>query len=92
MLKLRRGEFSLVEEKLPPGSQMLRAPLKDLALPDTCVIAAVIRHGKVLVPRGNMSFEVADEVLAVVNNEAVPALRALFAPPEGGSGRPGTNR
>jgi trk system potassium uptake protein TrkA len=59
---------------------MLRAPLKDLKLPDACVIAAVIRRGKVLVPRGNMAFEVADEVLAVVNNAAVPALRALFAP------------
>lgn len=81
LLKLRRGEFSVVEEKLPPRSKMLRAPLKDLGLPEMCVIAAVIRRGEILVPRGNMSFEVGDEVLAVVNNDAAPSLKALFAPP-----------
>ena len=55
LLKLRRGEFSLVEEKLPPGSQFLDRPLKDIPLPATCVIAAVIRAGQVLIPRGNIS-------------------------------------
>lgn len=83
LLKLRRGEYSLVEEKLPPGSQMLGAPLMELPLPETCVIAAVIRHGKVLVPRGSLHFDVGDEVLAVVDNASLPALRAVFAPGEG---------
>jgi trk system potassium uptake protein TrkA len=78
LLKLRRGQYSLVEEKLPPGSKVLDIPLKDLPLPDTCVIAAVIRRGEVLTPRGNMLFEVGDEVLAVVDNESKEALRNLF--------------
>jgi trk system potassium uptake protein TrkA len=78
LLKLRRGQYSLVEEKLPPGSKVLDIPLKDLPLPDTCVIAAVIRRGEVLTPRGNMMFEVGDEVLAVVDNESKEALRNLF--------------
>jgi trk system potassium uptake protein TrkA len=78
LLKLRRGEYSLVEEKLPPGSPMLNAPLKDLPLPETCVVAAVIRAGRVLAPRGDMAFEVGDEVLAVVSNQALPDLKELF--------------
>jgi trk system potassium uptake protein TrkA len=80
LLKLRRGEYSLVEEKLPPHSQFLQAPLKDLPLPETCVIAAVIRQGRVLAPRGNMKFEAGDEVLAVVSNDFLLALKQLFAP------------
>jgi trk system potassium uptake protein TrkA len=80
LLKLRRGEYSLVEEKLPLNSRFLQAPLKDLPLPETCVIAAVIRQGKVLAPRGNMMFEAGDEVLAVVSNEYLLALNQLFAP------------
>jgi len=81
LLKLRRGEYSLVEEKLPPGSQMLGTPLKELPLPETCVIAAVIRSGKVVTPRGNMIFEAGDEVLAVVDKMSLDQLRALFSPP-----------
>jgi trk system potassium uptake protein TrkA len=80
LLKLRRGEYSVVEEKLPPGSKILGTPLKDLPLPETCVIAAVIRGGKVVIPRGNMLFEEDDEVLAVVDNKALGELRDLFAP------------
>lgn len=80
LLKLRRGEYSVVEEKLPPGSKALKRPLKDLALPETCVIAAVIRHGKIMIPRGNMVFESGDEVLAVVDEPALQVLRDLFAP------------
>ncbi len=79
LLKLRRGLYSLVEEKLPPGSKALGVPLKDLTLPETCVIAAVIRKGAVIIPRGNMIFEVGDEVLAVVDNDSKEALQDLFA-------------
>lgn len=78
LLKLRRGEFSIVEEKLPPGSPMLAAPLKDLNLPEKSVIAAVIRRGEMLIPRGTMTFEEGDEVLAVVENDSLDALRRMF--------------
>ncbi len=78
LLKLRRGEFSLVEEKLPPGSRMLNYTLKDMPLPAKCVIAAVIRKGEILIPRGNMHFEVGDEVLAVAANTCLPDLQRLF--------------
>lgn len=80
LLKLRRGEYSLVEEKLPLRSKILGTPLKDLGLPPTCVIAAVIRKGQVIIPRGDMLFEAGDEVLAVVANPAKAILRDLFAP------------
>src|SRR5690606_34818677 len=55
LLKLRRGRYSLVEEKVPPGAKAIGIPLKDLGLPDQCVIAAIIRRGQVTLPRGTMS-------------------------------------
>ncbi len=78
LLKLRRGEYSLVEEKLPAGSPMIGRALKDLPLPATAVIAAVIRDGQVQVPRGGLVFEEADEVLAVVDDGSLDKMRALF--------------
>ena len=78
--KLRRGKYSLVEEKLPPGSQVLGIPLKDLPLPATCVIAAVIREGEIVIPRGNLTFETGDEILAIIDSPAKETLKDLFAP------------
>ena len=78
LLKLRRGEYSVVEEKLPPSSPALGVPLRDLPLPESCVIAAVIRRGEMLTPRGNLVFELGDEVLAVVNNRSRKELYELF--------------
>ena len=34
LLKLRRGEYSLVEEKIPPGAKAVGVALKDVALPE----------------------------------------------------------
>jgi trk system potassium uptake protein len=81
MLKLRRGEYSLVEEKLVANSAMLAAPLKDLPLPAECVIAAVIRQGQVQIPRGNMMFQVNDEVLALVSNSSLAVLKKMLGRP-----------
>jgi trk system potassium uptake protein len=80
LFKLRRGEYSVVEEKLPVGSKAVGIALKDLPLPDSCTLAAVFRKGKVITPRGNLIFEEGDEVLAVVDNRSRQELSQLFAP------------
>ena len=82
LLKLRRGEYSLVEEMLPAGSLLLRAPLKDLPLPEACVITAVMRRGQMIIPHGDLQFEAGDEVLAVVDNASLGKLRQLFGSQE----------
>lgn len=79
LLKLRKGEYEIVEEKLPDDSQIIGIPLKDIPLPNTCVIAAVIRRGSVLIPRGNMIFEGQDEILAVVDDSSKTMLQQLFS-------------
>jgi trk system potassium uptake protein TrkA len=80
LLKLRRGQFSLVEEKIPPSAKAVGVAIKDLALPEQCVIAAIIRKGKMLVPRGITTLEAGDEVLAVTDRKGADQLAALFAP------------
>lgn len=82
LLKLRRGEYSLVEEKIPTGAMAIGKALKDLSLSDSCVIAAIIRHGKVVLPRGASVFEVGDEILAVADDEGLQALQACFSAPD----------
>ncbi len=81
LLKLRRGDYSLVEEKILPGAQSVGIPIKDLGLSDNCVIAAIIRQGKVIMPRGLSTFEPGDEVLAITDRPGAEQLRQMFAPP-----------
>jgi trk system potassium uptake protein TrkA len=81
LLKLRRGRYSLVEEKVPAGAKAIGVPLKDLGLPDECVIAAIIRDGHVTLPRGNSTLKEFDEVLAITDEDGARQLAALLAPP-----------
>ncbi len=80
LLKLRRGQFSVVEEKIPERAQAVGVAIQDLDLPDQCVIAAVIRGGKMIVPRGATVLETGDEVLAITDRPGVERLTALFSP------------
>jgi trk system potassium uptake protein len=79
LLKLRRGNYSLVEEKIPVGARAIGMAIKDLALPEHCVIAAIIRKGEVMIPRGITVFEAGDEVLAVTDVQGTTSLADLFA-------------
>jgi trk system potassium uptake protein TrkA len=78
LLKIRRGRYLLVEEKIPAGAPVLGRAIQDLPLPHNCVIAAIIRKGEIVVPRGLTTLEVADEVLAVVDSEGADELARLF--------------
>lgn len=80
LLKLQRGQYSLVEEKIAEGANAVGVAIKDLPLPEDCVIAAIIRHGKVLLPRGATIFEVNDEVLAITDRAGAEQLSKLLSP------------
>lgn len=80
LLKLRRGQYSLVEVRIPAGAKAVDMAIKDLALPGQCVIAAIIHQGKMVVPRGMTTLEVGDEVLAMTDDQGAKQLAALFTP------------
>jgi len=79
LLKLRRGEYSLVEEKIPAGAPAIGTAVKDLNLPENVVIAAIIRDGKIVVPRGQSVLQEKDEILAVTDRDGADQLARLFA-------------
>jgi trk system potassium uptake protein TrkA len=78
LLKLRRGRYSLVEEKIVEGARAVGMAIKDVPLPPHSVIAAIIRRGEIVIPRGAVRFEAGDEVLAVVDPPAAKLLASLL--------------
>jgi trk system potassium uptake protein len=79
LLQLRKGRYSLVEEKIPAGAKALLKEIKDLKFPENCVIAAIIRNGEIVIPRGSTTFQVDDEVLAVTDEDGAKSLVELFS-------------
>ena len=67
LLKLRKGEYSVVEEKVHPDSIAVGKCLNELEIPTECVIAAVIRKGKLIIPHGDTTLMPADEIIAVLH-------------------------
>ena len=82
LLKLRRGEFSIVEEKAHPDSPAIGKQIHELDLPEQCVLTAILRRGQLVLPRGNIVIEEADEVIAVVHSSAVAKLAAVLGHPQ----------
>ena len=82
LLKLRRGSYSLVSEKLPPGSVAVGRSIQELPFPSNSVVCAVVRRGGIVIPRGGLRFEEGDEVLALVDEASMAPLAALFGAPE----------
>jgi len=81
MLKLRRGKYSLVEEKIAPKAPAIGMAIKDMQLSPNCVISGIIRNGEIILPRGITALEEGDEVLALVDDPAREQLAKYLSRP-----------
>jgi trk system potassium uptake protein len=81
LFKIKRGLYSVVEEKVPAGAKVIGKQLKDLDLAEHCVIAAIIRNGIMTLPRGDSSLQAEDEIIAVASPEGALRLADLLAYP-----------
>jgi trk system potassium uptake protein len=80
LLKLRKGEYSLIEEKVHPLSPAAGNNLRDMQIPNECVIVAIIRKNQLLIPHGDTILHPADEVLALVHASQLKQLAILLGP------------
>jgi trk system potassium uptake protein len=78
LLKLNKGQYSLVEEKIEPTAVAVGKSVRDLNLPAECVLAAIIRQGHLVIPRGDTILQGADEVLAVVHSTQLAQLQIVL--------------
>jgi len=81
LLKIRRGQYSIVEEKIAPGSAAIGKEIKDLVLPNHCVISGIIRHTEMILPRGTTILQAGDEIFALVDDSARQQLAKLLGRP-----------
>lgn len=81
LLKLRQGQYDLVEERIHPQARAAHRAVRDLPLPAECVLVAVLREGSPILTRGDVVLLPGDEVLAVVHSGQASVLAALLGSP-----------
>ena len=78
LLKLRRGQYSIVEYQVSPSTPAAGKQVRDLDLPHDCVLTAVLRGGEMHVPRGETVIQPGDTVLALVHSSQLDRLASLL--------------
>ena len=84
LLKLRRGQYALVEERVHPTAAATGRRLDELTLPSECVVVAVLRDGTPILHDAAITLAPGDEVLAVVHVDSARELAGLLAPATAG--------
>jgi trk system potassium uptake protein TrkA len=85
LLKLRKGLYSLVEEKVHPNSIANGKALRELSFPPRCALAAIIRKGELTIPHSDVVLQPADEILAVIHSDEISQLAMILGPSNGGA-------
>jgi trk system potassium uptake protein TrkA len=78
LLTLGKGRYSLVEEKVHPMAMAAGKAIRDLHVPEDCVLVAVIRQGELVVPRGNTVLQADDMVIALAHTSHISPLHAIL--------------
>jgi len=82
VIDFEAGRVWLVGYEIEAQSPLLNRQLKDLSdlHQASVLIAAIVRHEKIQIPKGDDAIELGDTVYAVAPREGLPHLKAFFAP------------
>jgi trk system potassium uptake protein len=78
ILQFERGQARLVEVTLAENAPVVDRALKDVDMPRDATVVAVVRSEHVVMPRGDTTFEIGDEVLAMVTPDSEENVRAIL--------------
>jgi trk system potassium uptake protein TrkA len=78
LLKLSRGDCSLVEQTVQPHAPAAGKRVVELAFPVECILVAVLRGGRLVIPHGDTVLAAGDEVIALVHKSAAQGLSRIL--------------
>ena len=73
-----RGSMILVDIEIESDNRWCDNLIKDLVLPNECVITSILRDEKVIYPRGNTRIQECDNILVLTNTSGLSELKKLF--------------
>ena len=76
--KLVNEQVEALEFKVREKSAVVGVPLKDMITRDELLVATIIRNGRVIIPGGNDSIEIGDNVIIVTRNKHLMDLKDIL--------------
>ncbi len=78
LFSIESGVASLIDMKVPPKAKVVGQVIEDINIPSECVVAALVRDKKFVVPRGKTEILADDHVIFVGTNEAIQDVSDIF--------------
>jgi cell volume regulation protein A len=73
------SDTDLVDFIVPYNAAVIGRPIVELGLPGDSLIVLIIRNEQFIVPSGGTVLEAGDSILALVNKENLPGVRAVLS-------------
>lgn len=78
LVSLHGVDGEIIEFEVHKNNRLLRHPIKDLHLPEQCIIAGVVRGHESIVPNGDFHFKIKDKVIILALPEAIHKVEEIF--------------
>ena len=82
IVSFENGAAEFVQRRVFEQSPAAGGDLENIEIPNGLIVAAVMRNGKVTIPRGNDRIEVGDDVILFIRREELAMAQLLFPGPE----------
>jgi trk system potassium uptake protein TrkA len=78
LMKLNRGEYSIIQMKVAPNTKATNQLLKELSVPKNTVLIAITREEVMIIPKGDTQILAGDEILALTDEASRKDLKEIF--------------
>lgn len=68
LMTVKNSRVSINEISIPDNSYVVNKAIKNLKIPDDCIIISIIRNDNVIIPNGYSAIEAGDTVIAISKN------------------------
>ncbi|WP_440676283.1 Trk system potassium transporter TrkA [Candidatus Pelagibacter sp. HIMB1593] len=75
---IMNGEYEVIEAEIIETSELINKELKNSNLPEEIRIGAILRDGKVIIPRSDFVFQKEDKVVFLAKKDSISVVENIF--------------
>jgi trk system potassium uptake protein len=79
ILKLNRGNYSIVQMQVQQNAKAVNQLLKDLSIPKGTLLIAIVRGESIIIPKGDTHILADDDILAFTDEASPEKLEEIFS-------------